>query len=84
MNEAKNKPIQGKIGGVRYKVWTNQDKAGKTRVSVDIYRTYRVDEAKRKEKDDGWRESHNFSCDDLKVFPSLLDEIAKVIQGLDG
>lgn len=80
MSEQKNRPHQLKLGRIRAKVWTNTKDDGSARYSVDIFRTYRVDEKKREGGDDGWRDVYNFSEEDLKMLPILIDELKQYIE----
>jgi len=73
--EKKAPPIMGKLGRVRYKIWTNTNpKGGSDLTTVDFYRSYRSEKRKDK-KDDGWREARSFSLEDLKVLPLLINEV---------
>lgn len=77
-SDDKKKPQAGSVGRLRYKIWTNHDKDGRLRYAVDIYRSFRVENPKAGEAA-GWRESHSFSEDDLKLFPVLLDEVTQYL-----
>lgn len=68
----KNKPLTGQVGRIRYKVWTNVDPKGKTRYSVDLFRSF------SKQDENGavtWRDTHNFSEQDLQDMPALLQRV---------
>ena len=75
METKKTPPKTGKFGRLRYKIWRNTKDDGRIRTDVDIFRSYKTEP--KGEKDTGWRESHTFSVDDLKLFPALLDEIER-------
>ena len=79
MKEEKNKPHSLKLNRLKAKIWKNtRDEA--THYSADIFRTYRIEEGKRANGDDGWRDTHNFSEEDLRVLPLLLEDIAAYIE----
>jgi hypothetical protein len=69
-NKKANKPTRGKVGRIQYKVWKNEDEAGKTRLSFDLFRSYQS-----KKNNGEWVESHNFSLEDVKLIRVALDEV---------
>jgi len=75
METKKTPPKQGKFGRLRYKIWRNTKEDGRSRTDVAIFRSFKA--TPKGEGDTGWRESHTFSLDDLKLFPGLLEEIER-------
>lgn len=73
--EKKPAPFSGKVGRLRYKVWTNRSDQGKERFSLDIFRSYQVTVDGNKQ----WREARTYSKEDLKLIPSILDEVTAYI-----
>ena len=77
MNQEKNKPHVGRVGRVRFKIWTNPGKDGKVRHSVEIFRSYRVE----KDGSAAWKDAHSFSQEDMKDLPYVLSEIENHLAG---
>ena len=72
MNDKTKPAHEIKLGRIKAVIWSNETEKG-NRYNVQLKRIFRVDENKRGENDNGWRETDSFGRDDLLQVAKVSD-----------
>ncbi len=72
-----------KIGRVRGRILENTNDDGTKRYSVDIFRTYRVNGSDDSGANAGFKDTFNFSKEDLRCVSVLADDAREKISNLE-
>jgi len=73
MTEKKKPANELRLGRLKAVIWSNDTENGE-RYNVQFKRIYRIDEAERGKKDNGWRESDSFGREDILLLAKLADQ----------